>query len=188
MLVQVRQDLVAAHDGAQRVGAHAHVVLANRVTLVHRVVRRHRDDLGLGQAELARAVGDAVVGQVALLGLHQVQQRQQGRPRAGVPADDLAGVRIQPGANLITERHYLSTPPITGSMLATAAITSATMPPSVIAASACRLVNEGSRKCTRNGLVPPSLTAWQPSSPRGDSTAVYTCPSGTRNPSVTSLK
>src|SRR4029077_18349021 len=69
---------------------------------------------------------------------------------------------------------HRSTPPITGSMLATAAITSATMPPSLMAATDCRLVNEGSRKCARNGLVPPSLTAWQPSSPRGDSTAAYT--------------
>ena len=40
-----------------------------------------------------------------------------------------------------------------------------------VTAVACRLVNEGSRKCARYGRVPPSLTRWTPSSPRGDSTA-----------------
>jgi hypothetical protein len=33
-------------------------------------------------------------------------------------------------------------------------------------------VKEGSLRWTRYGRVPPSLTMWQPSSPRGDSTAV----------------
>src|SRR5215475_5979094 len=129
-----------------------------------------------------------VVGYEAFLGLHEVQQRQQGRAALGVAADDLGRHWGKAGARLIAERHYLSTPPITGSMLATAAMTSATMPPSHITDTACRFVNDGSRKCTRYGLVPPSLTAWQPSSPRGDSTAAYTCPAGTRKPSVTSLK
>ena len=41
--------------------------------------------------------------------------------------------------------HQLSTPPITGSIDATAVIASATMPPSHIAATACRLLNDGSR-------------------------------------------
>ena len=44
---------------------------------------------------------------------------------------------------------YRSTPPMTGSIDATAAMTSAIMLPSHIAAVACRLVNDGSRKCTR---------------------------------------
>ena len=42
-------------------------------------------------------------------------------------------------------RRHRSTPPITGSMLATAVIKSATIPPSDIAATACKFVNEGSR-------------------------------------------
>lgn len=77
---------------------------------------------------------------------------------------------------------------MTGSMLATAAMTSATMPPSAIAGVACRLTKDGSRKWTRYGRVPPSLTTWAPSSPRGDSIGAYACPAGTRKPSVTSLK
>ena len=40
-----------------------------------------------------------------------------------------------------------------------------------VAAVPCRLMNEGSRRCTRNGRVPPALTMCAPSSPRGDSTA-----------------
>src|SRR5215469_4813776 len=73
-------------------------------------------------------------------------------------------------------------------MLAMAGMMSATSPPSAIAGSACRLLNDGSRRCTRNGRVPPSLTTWQPSSPFADSIATYAWPAGTRKPSVTSLK
>ena len=67
-------------------------------------------------------------------------------------------------------------------------MTSAIMPPSLIAGIDCRFTKLGSRTCTRIGRVPPSETRWQPSSPRGDSTAVYTWPAGTAKPSVTSLK
>src|SRR5438034_3049626 len=171
MLAQVGQDLVAAHDRTQGVRADPDVVLADRVPLEHRVEAGHGGHLRLGEPQPGRAVVDAVVGDVALLGLDQVQQRQQGGAGARIAGDDLVRLRVQPGAYFVAERHYLSTPPNTGSMLATAAITSASRPPSAIADTDCRLVNEGSRRCTRNGRVPPSLTTWQPSSPRGDSTA-----------------
>src|SRR5260370_29231347 len=100
-----------------------------------------------------------------------MQQGQRGRARIRIPADDLGNLRCEPGACFLAQRHYLSTPPITGSMLETAAMMSATKPPSHITDTDCKLVNEGSRKWIRYGRVPPSLTAWQPSSPRGDSTA-----------------
>ena len=61
---------------------------------------------------------------------------------------------------------------MTGSIEATAAMASDSMPPSHIAAVACRFVKDGSRTWTRYGRVPPSLTTCIPSSPRGDSTAV----------------
>lgn len=77
---------------------------------------------------------------------------------------------------------------MTGSIEATAAITSATSPPSDIAGIACRFTKLGSRTWTRSGRVPPSDTRCALSSPRGDSTEVYTCPAGTLKPSVTSLK
>ena len=62
---------------------------------------------------------------------------------------------------------HRSTPPITGSIDATAATTSAIIEPSAIAGIACRFTKPGSRRCTRHGRVPPEDTTWQPSSPRG---------------------
>ena len=47
-----------------------------------------------------------------------------------------------------------------GSIEAIAAMTSAIMPPSLIAAVACRLTKLGSRTWTRHGRVLPSLTTW----------------------------
>src|SRR6188472_454928 len=73
---------------------------------------------------------------------------------------------VAQGAAFGPHRHR-STPPMTGSNEATATTTSETMPPSHIAGIACRLVKLGSRKCARNGRVPPSETTWAPSSPRG---------------------
>src|SRR5690606_25224248 len=142
------------------------------------------------------------------LRLHQVQHRQQGRARLGVPGDDLLRVGRQPGARLLVvpdgvplardpaglvgrccarvlDGHQRSTPPSTGSIDATATTTSATCPPSHIMETACRLLNDGSRKCARYGLVPPSETRCTPSSPRGCSTVWNVWPAGTRNPSVT---
>ena len=49
---------------------------------------------------------------------------------------------------------------MTGSIEAIAAMTSAIMPPSLIAAVACRFTNPGSRTWTRHGRVLPSLTTW----------------------------
>ena len=50
---------------------------------------------------------------------------------------------------------HLSTPPITGSMLAIAGMRSATKPPSHTAAIACRCTKDGSRRCTRYGGTRP---------------------------------
>src|SRR5215469_10936992 len=182
------EDLVAAHDRARRVGADPDLVFGRRLVLVHGVEGGHAPHLGLGDAEDLRAELYPLRGDVPFLRLDQVQQRQQGGPCPRVLAGDLGGVRLEPGQRFLTERHYLSTPPITGSMDAIAGITSASMPPSHITATACRWWNEGSRMCARYGRVPPSLTTWQPSSPLADSIGTYACPTGTRNPSVTSLK
>ncbi len=149
VLVEFGEDLVAAQDPAHGVRAHADVVLADRAALVHGVEADHPGDIGLGQPERGRAVLDAVLGDVAFLGLDEVQQRQQRRPRLRVLADDPCRVRVETGAHIVAERHYRSTPPITGSRLAIAGIRSATMPPSHIAATDCRCTNDGSRRCTR---------------------------------------
>src|SRR5690606_13743475 len=147
VLLERGVDLIAAHDRAQRVGAHAHVVFTDWAALVHGVERGDRGDLCGGEAELFGAEGDAVVAHVALFRLHEVQQRKQCRARLGVTGDDLLGVEFQAGTVLPAEDRiglggstHRSTPPITGSMLATAAMTSATVPPSHMAATAWRLV------------------------------------------------
>src|SRR5690606_36446361 len=109
---------------------------------------------------------DALVADIAFLALHQVQHRKEGGPLLRIARHDLAhllarllaqrgGLRPFLGGLLLA---HLSTPPITGSMLAIATITSATIAPSHIAAADCRLTNEGSRKCARYGRVPPSDT------------------------------
>src|SRR5690606_28559369 len=165
------EDLVAAHDGAQRVRADAHVMRAHRPTLVHRVEGRDGADLGLGEVEDLRAGGDALGRDAPLGGLHQVQHRQQGAACLRIAPRQLAQLvergLAQRVGNLLGHR---STPPITGSIEATATMTSESMPPSLIAETPWRLTNEGSRKWTRNGRVPPSDTAWQAISPLGDST------------------
>ena len=84
-------DRVAAQRRAQGVRADADQVLAARRALVHRVERRDRRHLGRGQLQHLGAVADAVLADVALHRLHEVQQRQQGRPRLRVPRDDLRG-------------------------------------------------------------------------------------------------
>ena len=163
-------DLVAAHDGAQGVGADADGVLAVGVALVLGVERRDARDLGGGEVEDLGAEVDAAAGDVAVDGLDEVQQRQQGRALLGVARDDLGGVGAElrldvvgvgrlglltdgevTGGGLEAEvvGHQRSTPPMTGSMEATATMTSATWAPSHIAATAWRLLKLGSRKCAR---------------------------------------
>lgn len=167
VLLEGLEDGVAAHDRAQGVGADAHLVVAGGAAPVHRVEGGDRGDLGGGQLQHVRAELHAGPGDVAVLGLHEVQQRQQGGAGVGVARDDLARVRLQPGPDVVRVggrgqfRHaqadaplgrrggHRSTPPITGSMDATATMTSATWPPSHIAAMAWRLVKDGSRKWTR---------------------------------------
>ena len=136
---------VATEQGAHGVGAHADVVLAGGAALVHRVEGRHGGHLGGAQREGLRAGGDPLGAHVALLGLHEVQHRQQRRARLGVATSELGEL----GHGRLGDGHQRSTPPITGSMLATAATTSATWPPSHMAATDCRLLKLGSRKCTR---------------------------------------
>src|SRR5262249_38585054 len=64
---------------------------------------------------------------------------------------------------------YRSTSPKTISILPMTATTSAINEPSTIVGSAERLTKEGARMWTRYGRSAPSLTTWNPSSPRADS-------------------
>src|SRR5690606_27751977 len=105
----------------------------------------HRLHLGGREPQHLGTHDDARLGDVALFGLHQVQHRQQRAACLRVPRGEIHHL----GACLLGQCHQRSTPPITGSMLATAATTSATCPPSLIGGTACRLLKDGSRKCTR---------------------------------------
>lgn len=161
VLLELVEDRVAAHHRAQRVGADPDLVVARGLAPVHRVEGGDRGHLGGGEVQLLGAEPDAGAGDEPFLRLHQVQQRQQGAARAGIAGDHLLCVGLQPGPDVgrevgrgqlgDTQDHvgHRSTPPITGSMDATATMTSATWPPSHIAAMLCRLVKEGSRKWTR---------------------------------------
>lgn len=154
VLLQLGEDRVAAHHGAQRVGADAHLVVTGGPAPVHGVEGGHRGDLRRGQPQHVSAELHAGAGDMALLRLHEVQQRQERRAGVRVAGDDLARVRLQPGSDVVRvsgcgqfghaqadaplgrTRGHRSTPPITGSMDATATMTSATWPPSHIAAMA----------------------------------------------------
>ncbi len=154
VLLEGLEDGVAAHDRAERVGAHAHLVVAARPAPVHGVEGRDRGHLGRGEAQDVRAELHPGARDVSLLRLHEVQQGQEGGPGVRVAGDDLARVGLQPGPDVVRVggrgqfRHaqadaplrrrggHRSTPPITGSMDATATMTSATWPPSHIAAMA----------------------------------------------------
>ena len=93
LVLDAAQDLVAAEHGAQGVGADADVVLASGLAAVHRVEGRDRTHLGLGELELLGAERDAVGAHVALLGLHEVEHREQRGARLRVARDDLAHLR-----------------------------------------------------------------------------------------------
>ena len=149
------------------VRADAQQPVADRLALVHRVERRDRADLGARQADLLGAERDALVGDVVLDALHQVQQRQQRRARHRVAAHDAVGRLV----DLLVQRRQLgglgrlgiahrSTPPITGSSEATTTMTSETDWSRLITSAACRLTKLGSRTWTRYGRFVPVEVIW----------------------------
>lgn len=71
------EDGVAAHDGAQGVGADTHLVVTARLAPVHRVEGRDGGDLGRRQAQYLRAEPLSRARDVALLRLHEMQQRKE---------------------------------------------------------------------------------------------------------------
>lgn len=154
VLLEGLEDRVAAHHRTQGVGADPDLVVTARPAPVHRVEGRHRGDLGRRQAQQGRAELLPGARDMPLLRLHEMQQRQEGRAGVRVAGDDLPPVGLQSGPDVVrvggrgqlghaqtdallrrTGGHR-STPPITGSMDATATMTSATWPPSHIAAMA----------------------------------------------------
>lgn len=154
VLLELFEDRVAAHHRTQRVGADTHLVVTAGAAPVHGVEGGDRGDLGRGQFQHVRAELHPGARDVPLLRLHEMQQRQERGPGVGIAGDDLARIRLQPGPDVVRvggrgqfghtqadaplgrRGGHRSTPPITGSMEATATMTSATWPPSHIAAMA----------------------------------------------------
>ena len=134
-------DRIPAQHRAERVGAHADVVLPHRTPLVHRVKSRDRGDLGSGETQHVGDDPHRLRGDLILNTLGKVQHRHHRGAGLGIPGHDVAHLV----AHVLVEGHQRSTPPMTGSMLATAAMTSEIIDPSHMAAVACRLLKEGSR-------------------------------------------
>src|SRR5690606_39142766 len=108
------------------------------------VERRDRGDLGAGEAEDLGAQRDAAGADVAVLGLDEVQHREQRGPGLRVARDDLGGLPAQALLRLrcvAGDAHQRSTPPRTGSSEASVTTTSASWPPSLMIDIDCRLEN-----------------------------------------------
>ena len=91
-------------------------------------------------------VGEGVGGEVPVLLLGQVQQRDARGAGLRVAGDDRLGALDVVGAQ---SRHYLSTSPITGSTEEMTATASATMPPRSRCGNVCRFTNDGPRMWSR---------------------------------------
>src|SRR6266508_2548354 len=156
-LAGLRVHLRRPAQGAREVRAYRDDVSPGGTEAQHGVEARHGLDLRRLQPQEIGHLLQALAGDAALVRLHQVQERHDGRalPAWGVPGQDPFGIRPELGRE---HRHQRSTPPMTGSTLAMAAITSATRPPSTMDGTAWRLTNEGSRIRTRYGRWSPSET------------------------------
>ncbi len=93
VVLEPLEDRVAAHHRAQRVGADADEVVADRLALVHRVERRDAADLGGRDVEDGGAGLDPLGRDPPLDRLHEVQHRQQATAGLGVARGDLARAR-----------------------------------------------------------------------------------------------
>ena len=78
MLFECCEDVVSAHDRAQRVGADSDQILTRRTTAIHRVEGGNGGNLGAGQTQLGTAEIDPGRGDVPVLGLHEMKERQEG--------------------------------------------------------------------------------------------------------------
>src|SRR5438105_4779837 len=174
-LLRALEHLVAALEHARHIGADLYVMPAHRLAPQHRVVRQCFLDLHVVQVQPPCDFRDHFVADVAkfILRVHQ-----HGDQRAALKR--IAGLQLfKFHCKLGGKFHgYLSTSPSTMSIVPMHATTSAINRPSISFGSACKLMNDGARKCTRSGFGEPSLATKQPSSPRGDSTATNASPGG----------
>jgi hypothetical protein len=128
--------LDGAEEHAADARAHTDEVAPGLVALEHLVEARRAEHLGRRDVEQLGEVAHPVVAEVAVLLLQHVQHRDERRARLRVAPHQ----RLAPGHVLGRQtRHYLSTPPITGSTDEMTATASATSPPCMRWGSVCRL-------------------------------------------------
>src|SRR6266511_1558957 len=156
-LASLRVHLRGPAQAAREVRAHRDDISPGGTEAEHGVEARYGLHLGCLQSQEVGHLLQSLAGHPALHRLHQVQERHDGRalPAVRIPGQDALGIRPELRRE---HRHQRSTPPMTGSTLAMAAMTSATRPPSTIDGTAWRLTNEGSRIRTRYGRCPPLET------------------------------
>ena len=90
-VLEVVEQLLAAEEHARDVRAHVDEVVAHRLALEHLVERAGAEHLGRRDVDELGDVRHGVVGDVAVLLLGQVQQRDERRLRPRVAGDDLLG-------------------------------------------------------------------------------------------------
>ena len=154
LLLGVVHQFFGAQQRARHRGADVDEVLADRLELEHLVERGRAEDLGRRCADELADVLDRLVGDVAVLLLGEVQQRDRRRPGLRVAPDDLLGVH---DVCLVEPRHQRSTSPSTGSTLEMTATASAIKPPRSMCGMHWMLTKLGARTCMRYGVAEPSL-------------------------------
>src|SRR5690606_4411798 len=136
------------------VRADVHAVPPRGVELEHLVEARRAEHLGRGAADELRDVLHRVLGEVAVLLLREVAERDQRGARPGVPGDDLLGecdVRVG-------EPAHRSTSPMIGSTEEMIATVSARNESFIMWGRVWRFTKLGPRMCIRWGLDVPSET------------------------------
>src|SRR5206468_7173189 len=127
--------------------------LANRFELEHLVERRRAEDLRRRCTDELADVFDRIVGDVAVLLLGEVQQRDRCGSRDRIAADDLLR---EHDVRFVESGHYRSTSPRIGSTEEITATASAIKPPRNMCGRHWMLTKLGPRTCNRYGVADPS--------------------------------
>ena len=139
------EHLLAAGEQAGDVGADPHDVLADRFEVEHVVEGRGAAHVGRCRAGQFGDLGDALVGEVTVLLLGEVQERQHRRTSIRVDADELVGAL----ADVDSKVTHRSTSPMIGSMVEITVIVSDIDPPRIKSETAWRFTKLGARTWIR---------------------------------------
>ena len=156
LVLGVVHQLLGPHQRTRQRAADVDEVLAGGLEPEHLVERGRAEHLGRSDRHRVggQQFGDVthrVLGDVAVLLLREVHERDQRRLRLRVAGDDLAGER-----DIRIGESHRSTSPRTGSTEEITATASATRPPRIMCGRHWMLANEGPRMCMRYGVAVPS--------------------------------